>query len=83
MSSTEERLERIEMKLNERQKSSGGAIIGGCWLIAIALLVNACDPLSNGGAKGTWGDRQYVTLSTDSTLKVQLVDAAGRDVSFE
>ena len=83
MTSTEERLERIEMRLKESQKSSRGAIIGGCWIIAIAILVNGCDPLNNGGAKGTRGDRQHVTLSTDSTLKVQLVDAVGRDVSFE
>lgn len=83
MSSTEERLERIEMRLKERQKGFGGEITGGCSLIAIAILVNGCVSLNSGGAKGTGGDRQHVTLSTDSTLKVQLVDAAGRDVSFE
>ena len=81
MTTTEERLERIEKRL-EAGPRGGGDAFAGCALIAVAILVNGCDPMGR-GASGQRFDPQHVSLSTDSPLKVRLIDAAGRDVSFE
>ena len=88
MATTEERLETVEKKLEEKT-DPGSAILGGCGVIAIAIMMNGC--LGEGWRStsetmtGTKFMPHHVELSIEpfETLKVQLVDRAGKDISLE
>ena len=83
MATTEERLETIEKRLAEKEDGSGSSIFGGCALIAFAIYVSGCQ--GEGGRRGTSFNPHHVELSIEpfETLKVQLVDRAGKDISLE
>ncbi len=88
MSNQEERLEKIKKKVQETEDSIPKAIFSGCGVIALAIILSGCigsggSGTSPSGAKGTWGDRQYVVLSNDRPLEIRLVDGAGRAIKFE
>ncbi len=89
MATTEERLETIEKRLKEKQDGSGPSILGGCFFIGFAIMMNGClgeggtfSPIEMGGSSFS---PYHVELSIDSSdrLKVQLVDRAGKDISLE
>ena len=81
MATTEERLETIEKRLAEKKDGSGSSIYGGCALIAFAIFVSGCPR----GEDGSSSRPHHVELSIEpfETLKVQLVDRAGKDISLE
>ena len=89
MATTEERLETIEKRLAEKKDGSGSSIYGGCALIAFAIYVSGCQGegghFSSETMRGTSAMPNHVELSINSneTLKVQLVDRAGKDISLE
>ena len=89
MATTEERLETIEKRLKEKQDGSGTSILGGCFFIGFAIMMNGClgegGPFSSKTMTGTSFMPLHVQLSLDSSdrLKVRLVDAAGKDISLE
>lgn len=89
MATTEERLETIEKRLKEKQDGSGPSILGGCFFIGFAIMMNGClgegGPFSSETMTGTSFMPHHVELSINSneTLKVQLVDRAGKDISLE
>ena len=89
MATTEERLETVEKKLEEKT-DPGRAILRGCGAIGLAILLNGCltgrgGPFSSETMRGSAAMPLHVELSINSNdrLKVRLVDAAGKDISLE
>lgn len=79
MATTEERLETIEKRLEEKENGSGSSVFGGCGLIALAIVFNGCQQ-GLGSSRSADVD---LSIRPFQTLKVQLVDRAGKDISLE